>query len=177
MTDTADTGEHGIEIGVGAKLMLSFETLAGKISDDLAERRARDQRAARLIPVVRPLAGSGICPASGTLFFSLGKPELGRQFEVRSIAVGGAQWTDTPAGTGALVVAAMNPPVDLSILNLRDIISESMPDVAFYSSNQVTAQQNEHLVICIMGGTSGTQYAASGIALDYPTDAFLRAQI
>ena len=178
MTDTStDPEAHGLELGIGTRLELSFHSLADEMRQDRADRMAREARAARLIPVVRPLAGSGICPASGTLFFSIGKPELGRLFEVRSLAVGGPTWTAAPGGEGAIVVSAMNPPLDLSLLNLRDVITEAFPQVAFYSSNQVTAQAGEHLIVVITGGTSGAQYAASGIALDYPSDAFLRATI
>ena len=166
-----------VELEAGVRLAFSIESLVDKIQREIEERARRERRAAELIPIVRPLVGSGIAPASGDLFFSIGKPELGRQFELRSLAVGGALWTSTPAGTGALVAAASVPPVDLSLLNLRDIISEALPQVAFYSSNQVTCQHGEHLVVVIAGGTSGLQYAAAGIALDYPVRAAIRSEI
>jgi hypothetical protein len=177
MTDDDGGYELDLDVGIGAKLALSIESLADKLQRQMDEQARREQRAAALIPIVRPMVGSGIMPASGDLYFSIGKAELGRQLELRSLSVGGPQWTDTPAGTGALIAAAAFPPSDLSILNLRDIISEALPQVAFYSSNQVTCQHGEHLVVVIAGGTSGLQYAAAGIALDYPVRAAIRAEI
>ena len=172
-----DVDEGGLFASIMGRLSLTLETLSDRIARQLDEDKARERRLARLMPVARPLAGVGIATAAGTCSISAGKPELGRLFEVRSLAVGGPTVDATPAGSGFVIASAMNPALDRSLLNLRDVISEALPQVAFYSSNQLTLQQNEHLIVELTGCTSGLQYVVSGIALDYPIDAFLAATI
>lgn len=184
----------GLELEGDVGLKLAFHI--GRLADEMelarkkAEREA--QRKQRLMPIDAPIVASGVYPSSGNMGLVLGGPELGFFWEVRSLVIGGTNFTTAPAGTGYFAVTglAVGQPgtsfttvsmLDLSLMNLRDIAnaaaagggnSAPFPTTAFYGTRQFAVQPQETLVCIITGGTNGTQYVVAGKALQYPVEAY-----
>ncbi len=150
MTQT-DTGFEAI-IGFGAKL--------GDLTSEIA--RNRRDRALR-VPVLKTLPASGLMPSSGNLALMFNqKPDQGRMWLVRGLTVGGATWGTSAAGTAEFYVSSVPGALVAANRDLSTLADEApaLPATVTYSNTQVVALGGEHLVVVIVGGTSGQLYVA-----------------
>lgn len=172
MTDDDIGAGLGIHFGVLADLAVRLGSAADAMDRVTSSLERARQSVSDQIPITARVAHSAVCSAAGVAVIDMRGPDQGRRWELRSVFVGGAQVTGTPAGKGYLFVAGANPDStqtgDLSIVNARDLITQALPDSAFYSSDQVALEYPEKVWVVITGGSSSLQYAANLVALDYP---------
>jgi len=169
----------GTDIDIGAKLHIAIGDLTEELRSQREREMAKQRAKQRLMPIDVPLIGSTVSPGSGTAYIGLGKPNQGFLWEVRSLIIGGALISSTPAGTAYFLVGppqGLNDNADAAIQNLRDIAnaagSSPFPTVAFYGTRQFVVRPGEHLAVVILSPTASTTYVASGIALQYPIEAY-----
>jgi hypothetical protein len=148
----------GAIVGVGAKI----DGLAAQVKKLLAAQDAYQFGAVEVT-----LRGAATSAASGaTLVLDLGGPSYGRLWQVRRLAIGGAQWGDAVAGT-ALVVVAANINTAPPVSDVADF-SATIPNTATYSTGQVVVRNPDRLYLVVLTPTAGTLYAAGGAATDLP---------
>lgn len=112
-------------------------------------------------PVGYSYSASGVFPASGVLTLTLGTPDLGTNWEVAMMAVGGTDVNIAVAGIAGVYVTGIgigNATGGLS--NLQDY-ANGLPNVGFYSNKQLMVNDREYLIVQIFNGTPGTIYIAS----------------
>jgi hypothetical protein len=103
---------------------------------------------------------------SDTIEMGLGGPTYGRMWQLRSLAVGGVQWTTTVAGS-ALVVVSSARNLTPALPDIVDVAG-SLPAVSQYGTSQIVIRHPNHLRVVILTPTASTQYAAGGYATDLP---------
>jgi hypothetical protein len=161
--------------GWGAQLAAKLELSIGKVTaaQDATTAELRNiRREARTMPALVKLssafqystgANAQMCQqggiGSGVL---IGGPELGMQWVVRQVVVGGVGLATAWTGTAFLLVSAA-PPNELSVTSVADSIAAPTagPAVRFYSNEQMYLQPNENLYLVIVGGTNNLQTIAS----------------
>lgn len=164
MSDLKEGSGFGIEIGGDLSIQV------GRLADEMEKERKRRQRDALDTPARYQLAtnftfstaaGAGICPNGGSGFgVILGGPDLGYQWSIRQVFVGGQFITTAPGGVAWLMRSASADP-SLNPLNVMDFSHAPLPSIAFYSTGELYVVQNENLFVVITGGTNGTTYTAS----------------
>lgn len=164
-----DGGGWGIAAHVQAAMDLSLGKLGDTITDAITEQTRRLREEARAMPALVKIssaftystaAGATVTQQGGTgIGVLIGGPEVGRQWHVRQIVVGGTTITAAPSGTVWLFAAAA-PPNDLSLTSVVDF-STGMPNIATYSEDEIYVAPNENLWLIITGGTNATVYVAS----------------
>lgn len=164
---TIDTG-ISLDVQIG-KLAQSIDKLDG------SARRSREIARAR-VPFPVRLTASGVCPTPTAAFaLNLGGPDAGFFWVVRRIVVGGLTWSTTAAGTAEVYVHGFaGGPGGITsgagsvagVRALSDLVDQagSLPNKAFYSTEQVIVQPNESLSVVVLTGTAAQQYvAAAGV--------------
>lgn len=146
-------------VEAAARLQISL----GRVADEMQQRR--ELMEAR-IPKDVPFGVGGVFPASGFLLLQLSKPDAGRVQQLRRIVVGGANATDTPAGTGYLFVIGQ-PPLDLGLTGMVDSTATPFPVPAQYGTHEVPIRFPDALWCAIVGGTSGHTYNVTGEVEDF----------
>jgi hypothetical protein len=157
----------GLDLSIFGEIALHLRSLA-----DSADRqdKERQERLARL-PIFKSLAASGRFPSSGNLGLVFNeKPDLGRMWIVRGISIGGVTWGTTAAGSAELYVTGQPGAVVAVNRDLTTLADEapSLPAVNTYSSTQIVVNGGAYLVVVIVGGSSGQNYAARVQIEDHP---------
>lgn len=159
-------GGPGISAAIAAQIDLQIGRVTAAQDRTTAELRAlrkeaTDSPASVVLPTqftYSTAAGAGITQAQGTgIGVQIGGPEIGQQWSVRAIVVGGATLTATPGGT-AWVFVSPAPPVDLSLINVIDWTKTALPANAFYGEREVFVPPNSNLWVVVTGGTNATLY-------------------
>ena len=159
----------GLDVALGHKL----DRIAGGLDRMNGEtRRQREIERARL-PFPSVMKASGVCPTPTASFaLNFGGPDAGFYWVIRRIIAGGLTWTTSAAGTaevyvhgfaGLTGVATSGPGSVASTRSLSDMAdqSASLPNKAFYGSEELVVQANESISVVIVGGTAGQQYVAN----------------
>jgi hypothetical protein len=157
--------------GWGAKLFAKLDLSLGKLesttaaqSDNLRKLRME----ARNMPAITTIssvftwaAGTAIAQQGGAgAGVLIGGPEVGQQWHVRSILVGGTTLTATPAGVAWFLISPA-PPLEQSITSVVDWTKVALPTNAFYGIGEFYLPPNTNLYMIVTGGTAGVQYVAS----------------
>ena len=171
-----DAGADGSDPGGwGARLVGKLDLAIGKLGDvadgtsNTARQLAKLRQEARQQPALVKLstaftwssaAGAQMCQQGGTgAGVLIGGPEIGQQWSVVQIIVGGSTLAAVVTGTAWFLVAAA-PPNEQSITSVMDSAT-TLPSVAWYSPGQFYLAPNEALYMVITGGTNGAQYVGS----------------
>jgi hypothetical protein len=167
--DTAPDSGAG-PAGWGAALAAKLDLQIGRIdagTDAVVSELQKLRREARLEPANVPIPPAVFTYQSGQPFVSqnggtgigvlLGGPEIGREWSVRQILVGGTTLTATPTGV-AWILISPQPPNELSITSVADFTKEALPQNSFYGEREIYVPPNSNLWVVITGGTNGTQY-------------------
>lgn len=104
--------------------------------------------------------------AGDTLILDLGGPTQGRKWQVRRISIGGPLYTTTVAGKGLVVVQSSRNTTP-AMSDVADVAT-TLPNVAFYSTGQLTVRHPNRLYIVVLTPTGSTQYAAGAVATEMP---------
>lgn len=107
-------------------------------------------------------------------YIDLGHPSAGKKWNVRSIQIAGTDITSTPAGVGWILVQAVPPTANPSIVTVQDWTKAALPQNSFYGRGELVVRQMEHLFVLILGGTNNTLYTASASVQSFPE--FVRAK-
>ena len=166
MSMTAGVG-GGIELGdVSLGALIGVRASVDGLAQELArQRRVEEEYQFGAVEVA--LRQSAESNSSGSsLVLSLGGPAYGRLWQIRRIVVGGAQWSDTVAGSALVVVSPSlnaNPP-------LPDVVDQaaSLPLPALYSMGQILVRNPNRLYVVVVAPTASTVYAVGGAATDMP---------
>lgn len=154
-----------------AKLDLQLghlDTAAGAMSDSAKELRALRREARNMPALVKvsssfqlsTAAGATMCNQGGTgAGVLIGGPNVGEEWRVRQIVVGGATIGTAATGVVWFLVSA-GTPNEQSITSVVASIP-AMPAVAFYSNEQIYLAPNENLWMVVVGGTNNQNYVAS----------------
>lgn len=166
-------GGIGLELGGAVELHLALGGLATELKHQrqMTERRRQALIEAQQRPV--PITGSATSGSGGTLAFSCQGPARGYVWLLRRIWVGGSLITDTPGGTAYLFGRPNDPSKDLSPTNLvDDFTHQALPQIGYYSNEQVTLQAGEQLWVYITPADDDTQYVAAGQVQQFTIDAY-----
>lgn len=162
-----------IDIDAHASLDLQLGRVADSLDRDAEERRRdREIQRARVPSLVR-IQNSVVIPtptvATG---INMGGPDAGFEWVVRGLVVGGLTWSTTAAGTAEVYVTALGAQWGTSgsgagtaagVRALTDLVDQAatLPSKGFYGREQLVVKENESLVVVILTGTAGQQYAAA----------------
>ena len=161
-----------VEVGLGG---FSLETLVGIRAgmDTLHKtmKRIHEIEAAYQFGVLEiPIRAVQASAASGNLIIDLGGPSFERQWELKRLTIGGVLWTTSVTGTAVVCVGSVpNGPAATSA-PLTDVVDQAgvLPDIAFYSTRQVTVRNPNHLFVVILTPAATTQYAVGGQVSEFP---------
>lgn len=181
------------DLEIFGKLAISIDGLR----DDLRSSRERETRIPPQ-PLERALTNAGNFPASGVMGLSIGGPQQGRVWRVRSIAVGGSTPTTPTAGRADVFAAESKEqilagaPASGSQPGSGGVIFSSglaagatnkwrdqavaLPLVAFYGFGDLTVHAGEQLWVVFSGGTSTDLLIANVRVDDYETAAYALAR-
>lgn len=169
---TAPDDAPGDGAGWGAQLIAKLDLSLGKLSsaqDATTSELRQLRREARNTPAQVSLSSvftfqSGtpfICQQGGSgIGVLVGGPEVGQQWSVKQIIVGGTTLTATPAGIAWFLISP-TPPNELSITSVADFTGGALPQVSFYGERDIYVPPNSNFFMVITGGTNGVQYVAS----------------
>jgi hypothetical protein len=122
-------------------------------------------------PVRTWQVASGVYPASGNLMLSLGSPDAGTYWDVRTFAIGGTDVNITAAGKFGLYVsgyATANASPGLGALvdgGEYDVGAQNtMPYNDNYGAGTIRVNDQENIYAIIFGGTPGQTYVANVMA-------------
>lgn len=116
--------------------------------------------------------GVKITPSSAKTwtFIDLGGPKPGWLWDIMRLAINGNDPTATVAGNVFAFVAG-NPPADQAAIDplgpVIEVGTGTIPNVAYYSRQQVTVRPGQHLILGIKSAASSTQYFGGGQAIQY----------
>ncbi len=150
--------------GIGLEVFADLAVQLGGMCAQLKRRNDALARQLAALPADYQNAAGGPFPVSGTLALNLGSPDLGTEWEVRRIIIGGADITTTPIGVGWVFVQGSPPNmngVNPSTAQAADVTAGALPQRAFYGTHELVVDATEYLWVVIVGGTPGTQYVAS----------------
>lgn len=99
-------------------------------------------------------------PGAPGIGVQIGGPEIGYQWSVRQIVIGGNTLTGAPAGVGWFLETP-SVPSDQSPTSVMDFTHAALPQVAFYGEGEFQIGPGSNLWIIITGGTNGVQYSGS----------------
>jgi len=103
-------------------------------------------------------------------FLDLGGPKTGWLWDVMRLAINGNDPTATVAGNVVAFIAG-NPPSDAAAIDplgpVIEVGTGTIPNVAFYSRQQVTLHPNQHLVLGMKGLPNSTQLFGGGQVVQY----------
>jgi hypothetical protein len=169
------TGDPSDPGGWGARFLAKVDLQLGKISDvadgvgTVADEVRKLRRQARQQPAIVKLssvftlntaAGAQMCQQGGLgAGVLIGGPEVGTEWSIRQIVVGGTTLTAAATGTAWFLVSAA-PPNEQSITSVIDNAT-TLPSIAFYTPGQFYLAPNENLYMIVTGGTNNAQYVAS----------------
>lgn len=171
---TPDDGGDGSPEGWGARLFAKLDLSLGKLSaagEATNRELAKLRREARTMPAIVPQpfsftynnANSTVVPAQqggsgvGCL---IGGPDVGRQWHVRSIMVGGTTLAATPTGVAWFLISP-GVILDQSITSVADFTKTALPVNAFYGVGQFYVPPNSNVWCLITGGTNASVYTGS----------------
>jgi len=185
-TDSIDDDSGSWLDAFGARLSASFDLAIGKLGDTMLDHmdemderyRQRIREETRALPAMAKVATTFTYSTAATASVTtqggtgigvlLGGPEIGRQWNVRQLFVGGTTITAAPTGQAWLFITA-GLPNDLSPTSVMDRAG-SLPLVSFYGTDEVYVQPNESVWIVITGGTNATQYL---VTMSFQDTAFI----
>lgn len=118
------------------------------------------------IPQDYPVTGSGTTNSSGTVVFACQGPDVGRQWQLRNLVVGGVT-------KGALYFYALGAePTAGQLPGLKDATKTRWPAPSFYGTHQFVLQPHEKLWVAVTTATDTAQVFATGTAEDYVVAAY-----
>lgn len=160
MGATIDIGGKHIEIVTTQDLTTQFANMY----DWLMASTAREE-----IPV--PLLASKTTPNPALLFtyLDLGGPKVGWLWDAMRIAVYGADPTAAVAGNVFAFVTGNVPQDAAAIGQYPELIevSGTIPNIAFYSRQQVVIRPGQHFIVGFKSLPVSTQITAAGNAIQY----------
>jgi hypothetical protein len=169
--DVGDGSGDGSSEGWGAKLFAKLDLQLGKLSDvgqAQSEQLRKLREEARNMPAIVTIssvftwaANTQICQQGGSgAGVLIGGPEIGTQWHVRSIIVGGTTLTAAPAGVAWFLISPA-PPIEQSITSVVDWTKQALPTNSYYGIGEFYLPPNTNLYMIVTGGAVGTQYVAS----------------
>ena len=186
-TEGEGGGDAAPGTGWGAQLLGHIDLQVGRLTaaqDATTQELRALRREARNYPALVTIS-SVFTYQSGTPFMCqqggsgigvlVGGPELGQQWSVKQIIVGGTTITGTPAGVAWFFISAA-PPNELSITSVADFTKSPLPVNSYYSERQMYVPPNSNFYMVITGGTNGTQYVGS-VTIDQTPFVPQRAEI
>jgi len=135
-------------------------------------------------PVRTWQVASGVCPATGNLVLSLGSPDTGTFWNVRTFAIGGEDVNITAAGKFGLYVSGYSAPgfspglgalVDGAEYDVGAV--NTMPYNDNYGADTIQVNDGEQIYAVIFGGTPGQTYVANLMAFAHNKAAALGENI
>jgi hypothetical protein len=163
-----------IDIDLGPlEIMAGLKAELATMNKQNAEAwRRREQQRARVPMTVRQFASAVIPTPTVRTGISFAGPDPGYYWMLRRLIIGGLNWKTTAAGTAEIYVTALSAaqgqaavgPI-VAGLALSDMVDQAatLPNVSFYSDQQVVIQEQENLVVLIDTGTAGQQYVCTGL--------------
>jgi hypothetical protein len=153
--------DAGIDIHLG-----DIHLAIGTLSDEVKELR-KDMRD---MADDLDLNGSVVYNSTAGVynFIDLGHPMAGKKWNVRGMAIGGSDITQTPAGVAWVLVQAVAPTTNPAITTVADWTKAALPQNSFYGKGEITVRQMEHLYVLILGGTNAVEYVASAAVQSFP---------
>ena len=130
-------------------------------------------------PIKTWQVASGTFPASGNLTLTLGSPDQGTYWNVRSFAIGGTDINVTAAGKFGLYVtgfvSSTSSPGTTSLIDGGGTYggADQMPYSENYGNDSFRVTDQETIVVVIYGGTAGQVYSCNLGALVYNAAAAL----
>lgn len=159
-TDAPESDGAGLDIT--ARLFATLDRVDGRLS---AAGRARPPQA----PVFFRWSDSIIIPANGIAYVRLVGPDQGHFWYVSSITVGGVSKGVAAAGTADVYVSSAALPsiaAEPGLVDWRDLFA-ALPNVHFYSTQQLPLRMSEELWVRFAGATPGQQYVAACQITDF----------
>lgn len=158
-----DKGQAGIQ--VVARFAATLDRM-----DAREERRAEIQRRAYLMaqPVFYYPGRRVTILADGTAVQTLGGPDMGHIWMVRSLVAGGVTPTTVVPGQADIFISAgvaNTGQVEPSILEWRDRAT-SLPTIGWYSSGEMVVKATEKLIVRFSGATVDQEYLCAARVMD-----------
>ena len=144
-----------------------LERLLGDIREHIAAMHHAIEKIASVpSTVLVDMQGSEVVNAAGSAVITLQGPALGRNWEIRRLAIAGPDPTSAVAGS-AYIYAAHNASVSMTTQWID--VASSLPSNAFYSAGQFVVRQGAKLLVVVTGGTEGQTIVAAGAGIDMPS--------
>lgn len=154
----------GVELGESVKK-------ANKLNEELWRRLQFGT------PVRTWQVASGTFPSSGNLTLTLGSPDSGTYWNLRSFAVGGTDANVTAAGKFGLYVSGFvsntSSPGMTALIDGGNPAEDTMPYSENYGNDSFRINDSETVQVVIFNGTPGQVYSANMGALVYNAAAAL----
>ena len=160
----------GVELGESVKK-------ANKLNEELWRRLQF------ATPVRTWQVASGTFPSSGNLTLTLGSPDAGTYWNIRSFAIGGTDVNVTAAGKFGLYVSGFvsntSSPGMTALIDGGGTYggADQMPYSENYGNDSFRINDQETVQVVIYGGTSGQVYSCNMGALVYNSAAALGTSI
>jgi hypothetical protein len=144
----------------------------GDVQKAVKQYNVQQDRASQVSqPVLAGVVKSVTANANGLAICSLGAPTQGRKRMIYAIRVSGPDPSQTVAGSAYIYALSSGASAMLNsgTTNLLQVFgmtgwkdyTSKIPNVAFYSTNQLILHNNESLIVVFTGCTSGTEYVAN----------------
>lgn len=167
MTDTME--------GAGLQAFFDIGLKLGHLNDTISKDTAERRRARENTPIPYKMSNVVAIPTpTAPTAISLGGPEKGFFWELRTLTIGGLTFGTTAAGTAEVYATSQTEQAIAQNRNLSDLVDQAtaLPIVGGYSSGQIILQESERLRVVIVGGTAAQQYTAVAFWRQYRTTAY-----
>jgi hypothetical protein len=142
-----------------------------------AEERARSTK--RQMPRLIHASGIGstapVADAAGNCVLVFERCPVGSLWRVMRVAVGGVTWQTAAQGTAIAFPTSSVPMFPDAGIPLNEVAYAwaALPGMAFFGSepSQLPVAANEQLIVLVIGGTAGQQYAAAAEIVVNPVGA------
>lgn len=126
-----------------------------------------------VIELPNGVSGTKTTPASPLTwtFFDFGGPKVGWLWDVMRININGNDPTATVAGNVFAFIGGSAPPRDAATIDplgpVFEVGTGTIPNIAYYSRQQVTVHPGQHVIIGTKGLPGSTQVFIGGQAIQY----------
>ena len=152
----------GLDVGFFAQIGVHL----GSLVDQLKRTNDRADHLFEAVPYDAPILGQQMTNATGLAVVACGGPALGRQWQVRQVAVSGPE-----KGSVAFYACPAAPALGQG-LGLKDSTKSRWPAPAFYGTHQFVLNPPEQVFVVVTTATATTQVVVSGTAEDYELGAY-----
>lgn len=167
--DGSSSSSDDAPVKTGLQVFADIGVSIGTQVDELKKSvRSLADRLEYDTPVDYQSVGSGTFVTGSPLIVSLGSPDQGTFWELKTLVIGGLDVNLTAAGTAGVYVSAL--PVQVGLLGAVGLAT-ALPYATTWGTRQVVVNEQQSLFVIIFGGTNGQQYLANAQVTVYQSRA------